>query len=132
MSKININMPKKDMQAIKDVGFRFLLFRRALGKREAEFASELNISVPELTAIETGESFPAISCLHYLYEKYGLNINWLLTKNGHMFTEQPRFDKHTEILNLMRVPAVEKAIEAALLEIKALLKLEKQDRSKKE
>ncbi len=125
-------MPKKDMPAIKDVGFRCLLFRRALGKGEAEFASELNISESELTAVETGDAFPAISSLHYLYEKYGLNINWLLTKNGHMFTEQPPLDKHTEILNLMRVPAIEIAIEAALLEIKALLNLEKLDRSKKE
>ena len=57
----------------------------------------------------------------------------MLTKTGRMFvrkaqagTKDPMYEKYAELIELMRVPAVEQAIEAALTEIRALLELEKE------
>jgi len=111
-----------------------MLFRRAIQKTVRKLASELNVSESKILNIENGAEYPGITYLHYFYEKYGLNINWLLTKTGHMFIKKPRaetkapmYEKYAELIELMRIPAVEQAIEAALTEIRALLELEKQN-----
>jgi len=133
MNKIDKNMLKNGNLARKEVGFRFMLFRRAIRKTVRELASELKVAESTIVDIENGAAYPGIAYLHYLYEKYRLNINWLLTKTGRMFvrkaragTKDPMYEKYAELVELMRVPAVEQAIEAALTEIRALLELEKQ------
>jgi transcriptional regulator with XRE-family HTH domain len=134
MNKIDNDMSKDNILVKKEVGFRFMLFRKAIQKTVRKLASELNASESAITDIENGTAYPGIAYLHYLYVKYGLNINWLLTKTGHMFvkksrskTKDPMYEKYAELIELMRVPAVEQAIEAALTEIRALLELEKQN-----
>jgi transcriptional regulator with XRE-family HTH domain len=134
MKKIDKNMSKSDKFVRKKVGFRFMLFRKAIGKTVRELSSELNVTESTITDIENGTAYPEIEYLHYFHEKYGLNINWLLTKTGRMFvkkspseTKDPRYEKYVELIELMRVPAVEQAIEAALTEIRALLELQKQN-----
>lgn len=133
MSKIDNDMSKNGNLARKEVGFRFMLFRRAIEKTVRELASELNVPESTIVDIENGAAYPGITYLHNLYEKYRLNINWLLTKTGRMFvrksragTKDPMYEKYAELVELMRVPAVEQAIEAALTEIRALLELEKE------
>jgi transcriptional regulator with XRE-family HTH domain len=133
MKKTDNKMLKNDDLTGKKVGFRFMLFRKAIGKTVRELSSELNVPESTITGIENGDAYPEIEYLHCLHEKYGLNINWLLTKTGRMFvkkspseTKDPMVEKYAELIELMRVPAVEQAIEAALTEIRALLELEKE------
>lgn len=131
-------MQNNDCLAKKDLGFRFMMFRKALRKTEKELASELNIPESQINAIETGAIFPEITWLHFLYKKYGLNITWLLTRAGQMFMKEKvrpgkkdTLDgKYAELIDLMQVPAVEQAINAALVEIRALLALETQEKNK--
>ena len=125
----NDRLKKKDKK--KDMGFRFLLFRKAMGKSVRELAAEVNVHEAVITGIEDGNAYPEITFLHLLHVKYGLNINWLLTDNGHMFAKKNRSRKtsenknYAEMFDLMRIPAVEEAIQAALTEIRALLELER-------
>ena len=133
MKKIDNKMSNNDDLTGKKVGFRFMLFRKAIGKTVRELSSELNVTESTITGIEKGAAYPGIGYLHYFHEKYGLNINWLLTKTGPMFvkksrseTKDPMVEKYAELIELMRIPAVEQAIEAALTEIRALLELEKE------
>jgi len=138
MNEIDNKMQNDDNLTKKELGFRFLMFRKAIGKTEMELASELNIPEAKINDIETGVVYPEIALLHYLYKTYGLNIHWLLTRAGHMFIKKksrpektdPLYDRYAELIDLMEVPAVEQAIKAALTEIRALLALGKQEDNK--
>lgn len=131
-------MQYNDITTKKELGFRFLMFRKAIHKTEMELALELKIPEKKINDIETGVIFPEIKLLHYLYKTYDLNIHWLLTQDGHMFMEKkrqpgkadPLYERYAELIDLMEVPAVEEAIKAALTEIRALLVLEKQENTK--
>ena len=137
MNNLDDKTNENNVKAKEELGFRFRLFRKALRKSMRELASELDSSVPVIKGIEKGTLSPKITDLHYLYNKYGLNINWLLSKTGHMFAEKPEdnqggkggeiYHKYAELLDLMQVPAVEQAINAALTQIRALLELETDD-----
>lgn len=134
MNKIDKDMQLNDRSVRKEMGFRFLLFRKAIQKTEKQLASELNIQESTINEIENGSTYPKITWLHYLYENYRLDINWLLTQNGRMFTKESRpgkndspEQKYAELIELMQVPAVEQAINATLTKLRALLKLEKQN-----
>lgn len=128
-------MQYDDILIKKELGFRFLMFRKAIRKTEMELASELNITEAKINDIETGIVYPEIAILHYLYKTYGLNIHWLLTRAGHMFIKkkcQPEktdslYNRYAELIDLMEVPAVEQAIKAALTEIRAILVLGKEE-----
>ena len=133
MNKLDKNKTKNDNSEQENLGFRFLLFRKAIGKTVREIASEANISESVINGIESGTVYPEITFLHFLRREYGLNINWLLTKEGQMLEKgrprekkEPIYEKYAELIELMRVPAVEQTINAALTQILALLKLEKE------
>lgn len=137
MNNLDDKTNENNVRAKKELGFRFRMFRKALRKSRVELASELGSSTSSIIMIEKGTISPKITDLHYLYNKYGLNINWLLSKTGHMFVEKPEdnqdgkmgelYNKYAELLDLMQVPAVEQAINAALTQIRALLELETDD-----
>ena len=59
------------------MGFRLLLFRKAIGKSPSQLVSESGVPLPELAAVEAGTAAPEINYLHFLGSRYGLNINWI-------------------------------------------------------
>jgi transcriptional regulator with XRE-family HTH domain len=142
----------------KDVGLRFCQFRRAINKTQQQLADELEIYQSTITNFEQGKTFPNINYLYYFNEKYGLDINWLITGAGGTFLRDYRLagnaspsleipphyhlremKNHTELLSLMEIPIIEQVILAKFLELKTLLKneiesfyLEKNREEKKE
>lgn len=131
----------KTDESKKVIGIRFKIFREIIDRTQAQLASELGVVQSEINDIEAGRIFPDIAYLHYLYEEYGLNINWLMGKVGGMFNEKdprrlsgllftkppghtgdPRYLQYMELLDLLEIPVIEESIMAALLEIKTLLK----------
>ncbi len=140
MNILNENKANSDNSTRENLGFRFLLFRKAIGKTARELSSEANVTESIINGIESGTAYPGITFLHFLHGEYGLNINWLLTKEGQMFEsgrpvekKESMYEKYAELIELMRVPAVEQAINAALTQILALLRLEKdQEKQEKE
>lgn len=142
----------------KEVGGRFKLFRLDRKKAQHVFASELQVHQSTVTNIENGTTFPKVSYLNYFYEKYGLNLNWLVTGDGKQYMEgaqykgssrikapdaeydSDKFDKYQELNSLMQIPVIEQVIFAKLSECKILFKdnvkefhdnLEKEKRVKK-
>ena len=104
-------------------------------------AAELKVHQSTITNIEHGTTFPKINYLQYFYEKYGLNINWLVTGEGEMYMRghpksggaarimyphvqygDPRFDQYDELTLLMQIPAIEQVMLAKLMEAKTLFK----------
>lgn len=117
--------PEKERNAKESVGARFRKFREEINKRQHQLGEELNISQSTVANIERGNAFPNISYLHYFYQKYSLNINWLLTGRGKMFFHGKSInEKYYELINLMQVPVIEQVIFAKLTEIKVLMKNE--------
>lgn len=149
MNQIDKNMSHVDSPVFKDVGFRFLLFQKAIGVKDEQLALDLQVSVEKLWKFISGEIAPKILQLHLLHEKYRLNMHWLITGDGLMFSGQPvknkgdsennegleekkeRDRRLEELVHLMQMPLVEQAIDAALTQILALLKLENFDKTKK-
>ena len=132
---------KKTNELIGDWGFRFLLFRKAIKLTQLQLASELKIHQAEVAGIEKSAIYPKINYLHFLNKKYGLNINWLLCNAGDMFVKDPppgidtdyvmkppaptpqdKNEKIHELMQLMKIPSVEKMIMAKLEEIKEQLR----------
>ncbi len=139
---VNTKMQNKNDRILKSqIGERFLKFRESLKKTQREVASELNIYQSTITNIEKGKTFPKISYLTYLYDRYRLNQNWLITGKGDMLIPElldkqgssffstdhikagdPIYPKYVELLSLMKIPVIEQIILAKLVEMKALLK----------
>lgn len=139
--KKNDKKMKKTNALVGDWGFRFLLFRKAIKRNQLQMASELKTHLAEIAGIEKNTIYPKINYLHYLNKKYGLNINWLLCNTGDMFVKEPppdidtnyavkpstpnhqgKNEKIIELMQLMKIPAVEKIIMAKLEEIKERLR----------
>lgn len=133
-----------------EIRVRFSIFRDIIDRTREQLAAELDIPVSEIEDIEEGRCFPKIIYLHYLYEKYGLNINWMIGKSGDMFTNndrpklrtiyppavptrngEPCPKQYIELLELMELPIIKESIMAALLEIKTLLKKQNRERINK-
>ncbi|MCI0471554.1 MAG: hypothetical protein L0Y73_07855, partial [Candidatus Aminicenantes bacterium] len=140
MKLLNKKNQKYDTCKI-EVGVRFSIFRDIIEMSREQMAAELDIPGSEIEDIEEGRCFPKIISLHYLHEKYGLNINWMVGKSGNIFTNNDRqkfgsiyppavparsgeagSEQYIELLELMEMPIIKESILAALLEIKTLLK----------
>jgi transcriptional regulator with XRE-family HTH domain len=125
----------------EDVGMRFKDFRLEKKKPQHVLAAELEVHQSTITNIEHGTTFPKINYLQYFYEKYGLNINWLVTGEGDMYMRghptaeeaskimyphveygDSRYDQYEELTNLMQIPVIEQVMLAKLAESKNLFK----------
>lgn len=131
----------RELTIKQEIGKRFRRFRETIKKAQHELASELNIYQSTITNIERGKTFPNIKYLQHFYQKYDLNVNWLLTNEGdmiiyhyrtnpnalsvmdcHLAYNDPKYEMYADLLNYMQVPEVEQLILARLTEAKALFK----------
>jgi transcriptional regulator with XRE-family HTH domain len=123
----------------KEIGRRFRVFRKAIGKKQIQLAQELKVSPSAITFIESGTSFPGINYINYLHGYYRLNVDWLLGRDVPMFLPKAREGKecvtflpchipyhdpvygmYVELIELMEVPAVERAILEEAARIKSV------------
>ncbi|UCH92753.1 MAG: helix-turn-helix transcriptional regulator [Candidatus Aminicenantes bacterium] len=136
---------KENIEHKKSIRRRFKEFRTAIGKTQTQLAIELNVYQSTITNIEGGKSFPAFPYIYYLYSHYHLSPTWLLTGEGEKFlrekdeVEEPwvksrvpchiekddsMYKHYVELLDLMRIPMIEKVIMGKLNELKILAKEE--------
>jgi len=131
---------KKDAALKKEIGRRFKEFREFIKKSRDRLADELQVSQSFIYYIETGKSFPGYPLQYYLYRRYHLSLNWLITGKGEMiiFPEKelkyaeltqlfshidetdPRFEGYMELKRLMKIPVIEQVIFAKLEEVKII------------
>jgi transcriptional regulator with XRE-family HTH domain len=67
------------------LGSRVIEVRGKLGLKQKDFAKVLGVSASYLSDIELGKTRPSFDFLISCYNKYKLNINWLLVGDGTMF-----------------------------------------------
>lgn len=126
-----------DFKSPTNVGFRLLLFRRAIHKSQKELADQIGITLTEYQSIEDGNTYPEIEFMHNINIEYGLSINWLLCNEGEMFAsdcpEQVDSEyvmtplagnvydfvaQHSSFIMLMRVPIIARALNQRLVELR--------------
>jgi len=86
-------MKKIDNYLKTNIADRFTIFRKSIGKTQLELATELHIYQSTITNIEKANTLPRINYLHYLYENYKLNIQWMVTGKGKMFVQDKKGSK---------------------------------------
>jgi transcriptional regulator with XRE-family HTH domain len=140
----------------KEVGERFKVFRLDKKKAQHILASELQVHQSTITNIEKGITFPKVSYLSYFFEKYGLNLNWMVCGYGGQYMEEAgykgasrimgtdveydgyKYEQYRELNMLMQIPVIEQVIMAKLSECKILFEdkvnefLSKQTKEKSE
>ena len=63
-----------------------IILRKYLGFKVSDFAEKLGIQYRTYQSYERGERKPPLELLEQLVYKYGVNMNWLLTDEGEMFS----------------------------------------------
>lgn len=113
----------RTLQKLKqEVGERFKSFRIHKKKSQKVLATELGVHQSTITNIEKGEAFPKVNYLNYLYEEYGLNLNWLVTGKGSHYMD---WAKHRETYRIMASTQNEHEREdlGKIRELNALMKI---------
>ncbi|MCK4761934.1 MAG: helix-turn-helix transcriptional regulator [Candidatus Aminicenantes bacterium] len=68
------------------ISLRFREAIKSIGKQK-DIAKELGVSVPAMARYgKEGDTLPSASVMYQLHSKYNVNIHWLLTGEGTMFT----------------------------------------------
>ncbi|OHD06418.1 MAG: hypothetical protein A2086_13440 [Spirochaetes bacterium GWD1_27_9] len=73
---------------------RFKSLRDHFGYNQIQFAKVLNLTSGMISSIESGDREPSKNVIILLYRQFNIDITWLLTGTGEMFTQS---DKDREI-----------------------------------
>ena len=142
---------KEPINLKKNIGSRFTEFRHLIGLNQAQLANELFVNQGTINHIEKGKSFPNIKYIVKLYLHYNLNPTWLICGKGgkymgekevvkkprkvkkswmksrlpcHIDSNSTKYERYLELMELMRVPAIEKVIMGKLTELELMAKEE--------
>ncbi|NIM80365.1 MAG: hypothetical protein GTO20_16385 [Candidatus Aminicenantes bacterium] len=123
------------------------MFRHTIGKSQKQLANELQLYQSTITNIEKGKTFPGIAYIHYFYNKYRLNADWLINGNEEMLhsdlealktafrllfgEEEHYFQQYLELIQLMKIPVIREVIFGKLMEMKKIAKDEIEEFSRK-
>lgn len=77
----NKNGRKEERELYKNIGNRLLIRRRELSYTQEQMAELLGVSTGFYGMIERGEKAPSLEKLIIIYEKLGIDITYLLTKD---------------------------------------------------
>lgn len=82
------------------LGQRLTDVRKALGyETRAPFAQLLHLPLETLGGYERGVREPDSTFMAMYYERFGINLTWLLTGNGEMFIDQSKIPSLSEGFN---------------------------------
>lgn len=116
----------------KEIGQRMRKIRKTLGYTQGKMVSFFDIGRANYSRVEKGDVFPGVKILYTLREKFNVSLDWLITNNGQMFTQDrekkefndkifsdPYKEEIIELLSYVeRVPMVKHAIISFFLEYK--------------
>jgi len=119
-----ITLENKDFAL--NVGNRIRLFRELLEMSREEMARLLEKETSHLEEIENGNKLAEVNDYYILNKNYGLNLNWVSSGKGQMFSEKgpntdditffignalspekPDLKEYKELFILMAIPCVE-------------------------
>jgi SOS-response transcriptional repressor LexA len=69
------------------IGERFRDLRKTLKKRQIDVANDLGLNASAISQIESGKINPSIENMRQLWKIYGVDLHWLITGSGTMFSE---------------------------------------------
>ena len=85
---LTVNLARPESEPKTPLGGRLRAVRRHFGdETRQDFARSLNISKDALALYERGENAPAAPVLATYHDRFGIDLNWLLTGLGEMFAD---------------------------------------------
>ena len=87
MPKLKEETNFKRQQLRKELADRLLLIREALGKTQSELGRPSGLVHHHLSRIENGELRPPHQFIQSLGKDFNVNLNYLYTGNGPMFSK---------------------------------------------
>ncbi len=76
---------RASVEALREIGLRMRRIRDAVGLRQELMANELNVTRPILSNIENGKVGPAFDVIYALFNKFDINIHYILDGKGEMY-----------------------------------------------
>jgi transcriptional regulator with XRE-family HTH domain len=74
------------------LGVRFKTIREKLNLKQRELAEALGISSSYLSEIEKDKKRPGFNILLKLFDRYKINLNWLIANEGELFCDSLQTD----------------------------------------
>jgi transcriptional regulator with XRE-family HTH domain len=117
----------------EEIGLRFKKMREEINKSQKELAIELKVYQSSISQIESGITFPSITTLNYLMDRYHISSNWLINGAGTMKIQDHDIvslirkgenldGRYINLLKQMQHPDIEKLIFARLMEAEVYIK----------
>ncbi|OQC09655.1 MAG: LexA repressor [Candidatus Cloacimonetes bacterium ADurb.Bin088] len=105
------------------LGYRLKALRKHLKLSQAEIGGVLNVNASAISQMESNRIRPSLDTLGALAREYGVNLHWLITGDGNMFTAdgeentERRLQKirtfiNQELLSLVRTKSESEAMKA--------------------
>ena len=110
------------------IGERLKQAREQLNLSQGPFASSIGVSINTISNWERGVAHPPADKLALIREKYGIDLNWLLTGEGLMTGGQSRTSPAYGILNGDKLRHVMKIVEEGLTKHGKALDLDRKTR----
>lgn len=70
---------------------RIQILRKQLKLSQEEISTQIGISYRSYSSYERGDRKPSFEFLALLFQKYNINLNWLIVGQGEMFNA-PKYD----------------------------------------
>lgn len=119
---------KKELK--KEIGDRLRVLRESLGLTQAEMVTHFDCGRANYSRIEKGDVFPNALILYILKTLFNVSVDWLITGEGRMFTQQAEGKKRkmdfaqcakelNELFDLIKkIPMIKHAVLGFFLEYK--------------
>lgn len=119
---------------LTEFSMRLKNLRHTLGLTQDKFAEALGVSKPTYVRYEAAGMMPKIAFLRTLYNKFNVDLNWLIRGEGEMFVDKshlapPRIfskrhmpKKYVELFRMMEIPEIELSIMMELEKAKRLFR----------
>jgi len=69
------------------VGERLRALRKVLKKKQIEVAKELKLNPSAISQMESGKINPSLDNMQQMWRMYGVDLHWLITGEGNMFSD---------------------------------------------
>jgi len=125
-------MNEKFESNLKDIGSRLKTVRKDLKKTLRQVEAEVGVNISAISEMEKGAKRPHQFYLFYLADQHSININWILTGRGNMyssvFPKQFNFgDDTSEIEEMIRLIELSDFVSFQILEKYRAIKNENPD-----
>jgi transcriptional regulator with XRE-family HTH domain len=92
----SMSSPREKKGLLEAMGRRIQAVKERLGLNQSSFARQLGVSQSFLSQVAAGKRKPSFELLYSLFTRFGVDLPWILTGAGEMFSQQHRESRFAE------------------------------------